>query len=77
MPRGIHLINWEKVTSSKDEGGLEIKGAHEMNLALMAKLGWRLLKEKGSLWAKVLTSKYTKGEINPAKLIKRQHASNA
>ena len=54
-----------------------IKGAYEMNVYLLTKLGWRLLEEKESLWAKVLTSKYINGEVHLTKLIKNPHASNA
>lgn len=29
-----------------------------MNMALMERLGWRMLKEKDALWSKVLQEKY-------------------
>ena len=65
------------VTCSKDKRGLGIKGAHELNLAFMARLGRRLLFKKEKLWVKVITSKYVRGELNMSKLVKRQHSSNA
>ena len=36
----ICVVRWEKITLSKEYGGLGIKQMHYMNLALMAKLGW-------------------------------------
>ena len=36
----VHLLNWDSVT-----GGLGIKRMRNVNLAFMAKLGWRLLSE--------------------------------
>ena len=38
----VHLINWETITRTKDQGDLGIKTLHGMNLAFMAKIGWRL-----------------------------------
>lgn len=35
-----------------------------MNKTLMAKLGWRILREKDSLWAKVILKIYTQGGAN-------------
>lgn len=40
---GMHLVKWDKVTRPKSEGGLGIRNIESMNLALLAKLGWRLL----------------------------------
>ena len=37
----IHWVNWEKVTKTKEEGGLGIQSAKGRNLALLAKLNWR------------------------------------
>ena len=48
-----------------------------MNLALMAKLGWRLILEGDSLWARILISKYVRGEIYLDKITKKHGSSNA
>ena len=56
--RKQHLISWKKVYLPKKEGGLGIRSSRDMNTALLAKIGWRLLEDKTSLWAKVLRSKY-------------------
>ena len=54
----LHLVGWSKVIRPKEEGGLGIQAAHAKNIALLAKLNWRLYHEKDSMWAKVLLSKY-------------------
>ena len=53
----LHLISWEKVTKSKEEGGLGIQAAKPKNTALLAKLNWRFNSEKSSLWVRVLSKK--------------------
>ncbi|KAL7169819.1 hypothetical protein ACSBR2_034787 [Camellia fascicularis] len=54
----IHLVKWDKVCQSKNAGGLGIKKARDQNLALLTKLGWKLLNKKDSLWCTVLRCKY-------------------
>ena len=61
--RRTHLINWDMVTKCKQQGGLGIRKMHNLNIALMAKLGWKLLTEKEKLWARVITNKYMRGSI--------------
>ncbi|CAA7043436.1 unnamed protein product [Microthlaspi erraticum] len=62
--RKQHLIGWDKVCLSKAEGGLGIRKTSIMNKALIAKLGWRLLHDNTSLWARVLRSKCKVGDIH-------------
>ena len=47
--RIIHLVGWNKIVRSKEEGGLGIQAAKAKNLALLAKLNWRLNQEKESI----------------------------
>ena len=61
--RKHHLVNWKTVCLPKGDGGLGIKNADSMNKALLAKLGWRVLHDHTSLWAKVVRSKYLVGDI--------------
>ena len=42
----------------KEDGGLGIQAAKAKNLALLAKLNWRMYQEKEALWAKVILKKY-------------------
>ena len=41
--RRVHLAKWEIVSSAKENGGLGIRNMRSVNIAFMAKLGWRLL----------------------------------
>ena len=47
--RRMHLIGWSKIVKLKEEGGLGIQAARAKNIALLAKLNWRLYHEKDSL----------------------------
>ena len=48
-----------------------------LNLSLMAKLGWRLITDLDKLWAKVMHAKYGKGGTWTSKLVNKRAASNA
>ena len=72
----VHLMNWETITRLKEHGGLGLKTTHDMNLAFMANVGWRLIVENQSLWAQVLTYKYIKGDISITKLTNKPTSSN-
>ena len=58
-------------------GGLGIRSMQNMNLAFMAKLGWRLLSTKNELWAQILHSKYVKGNLEVSKVKKKMKSLNA
>ena len=42
-----------KITTPKKEGGLGVTAARPQNVALLAKLNWRMHVEKDQNWAKV------------------------
>ncbi|WCJ20900.1 hypothetical protein M5689_003103 [Euphorbia peplus] len=52
------LLNWNCVTSPKKLAGLGVINLGKMNLAFLAKLGWRCIHDQDSLWSKVVCSKY-------------------
>ena len=68
----LHLVRWSKIIKPKEEGGLGLQVAREKNLALLAKLNWRMYKEKEALWANVILKKYCsvdrRRSSNPDKL---------
>ena len=53
-----HLVSWGKICKPKSEGGLGIRLAKEMNIALLAKLSWRLLNTQDGLWVKILRKNF-------------------
>lgn len=59
-----HLLSWKKVCLSKRNGALGIRSSKDMNLVLVAKVGWRLLNDDHSLWARVVRKKYKIGDLH-------------
>ncbi|CAN1216657.1 Putative ribonuclease H protein At1g65750, partial [Linum perenne] len=47
-------------TRPKDQGGLGLRKARELNQAYLMKLGWAILNNLDKLWVQVLTCKYMK-----------------
>lgn len=47
-----------------------------MNLALFAKLGWRLLTEEDNLWARTIAAKYMNTKLDIGNIRKRQGVSH-
>ena len=48
-----------------------------MNIAFMAKLGWRLFTESDKLWENILTPKYVRGSLDISKIERKKNSSNA
>lgn len=74
--RGVHLLNRETLIRPKKLGGVNLKSAKMMNMALLAKLGWRLMSNPGELWCKVLKSKYKVKDEDDAYFKEKQRSSN-
>ncbi|CAA7024106.1 unnamed protein product [Microthlaspi erraticum] len=62
--RKQHLLSWKAVCLPKKDGGLGIRSSKSMNLALVAKVGCRLLNDETSLWARVVRKKYKVGNLH-------------
>ncbi|XP_035551149.1 uncharacterized protein LOC118349712 [Juglans regia] len=58
--RGIHWKRWSWLGMAKAEGGLGFRNLESFNRAMLAKQGWRILKEPLSLVARVFKDKYFK-----------------
>jgi hypothetical protein len=54
----FHLVNWWKVCSPIQEGGLGIRNLRCFNHALLGKWLWRYASELGAWWRKVVEAKY-------------------
>ncbi|KAM2056922.1 hypothetical protein FF2_029168 [Malus domestica] len=60
--KGVHWISWERLMKQKQVGGLGFRDIQCFNLAFLAKIGWRLIQNPGSLLATVLKEKYYPGK---------------
>jgi hypothetical protein len=56
-----HLVEWDKVCTPIDEGGLGIRNIRRFNQALLGKWLWRFAHEEGAWWRSVLVAKYGSG----------------
>lgn len=59
------LLKWDLVVQPKAYGGLGTSKARIKNQTLLVKLGWRLIQEKATPWAKILISKCITDPSNP------------
>lgn len=57
----MHLINWKRVCSPKQWGGLGLCTVRNINLVSMMKVGWNLISNKDDMWVEVIRSKYKCG----------------
>jgi hypothetical protein len=56
--RNLSLKAWDSLCVPKLLGGLGLRKMREVNLALISKLGWKLLTKSNSLWVSQLHYKY-------------------
>lgn len=59
-----HLVKWNLVTRSENEGGLGFGDLKAKNVALLAKCGWRYFNEASSLWSQVIGTIHGKDAFN-------------
>lgn len=48
LQRNMHTITLETIYKPEDKGGVDLKNVGHMNVALLAKLCWRMLGQSGS-----------------------------
>ena len=52
--RKLNWFTWERLYLRTEEGGLGFRNLHDFNLAMLAKQGWSLIANSGSLVARLL-----------------------
>ena len=50
--------SWDFICRPKNVGGLGFRRTYDMNVALMAKLGWQMISQKTKLWSTQMGRKY-------------------
>ena len=56
--KAIHWVSWDKLCVSKALGGMGFRNLKMFNQAMLAKVGWRIIDNPGSLLSRVLKGKY-------------------
>ncbi|KAK1394317.1 hypothetical protein POM88_013373 [Heracleum sosnowskyi] len=56
--RNLHLLKWDKLTLSKNSGGLGITPMHVKNKALLGKWWYKWIADKHANWNKLIRAKY-------------------
>ncbi|CAN1812312.1 Putative ribonuclease H protein At1g65750 [Linum perenne] len=74
--RKIHNVNWDTVCKPKDQGGLGLRSARDLNKAFLMKLAWSLVSRPNEFWAKVLITKYMTLTDNGYMLTRKKGFSN-
>ena len=54
----IHWKSWSALSKPKKEGGMRFRDLRNFNLAMLAKQGWRLLQDQGSLLYECFKARY-------------------
>ena len=58
-----HLLRWNKITITKENGGLGIYKVADTNFSLLCKWLWRFHVEHNSLWKRIILAKYSQSFI--------------
>ena len=58
LKKKVHLVNWEKVSTTKDKGGLGIRKIRPLNESLFIKWWWRFSSDNKALWRRIICEKY-------------------
>ena len=56
--RKIHWKSWSFLKKPKKEGGMGLRDIRSFNLAMLARQGWQMLQDQGSLLSRCFKAKY-------------------
>ncbi|CAL8112885.1 unnamed protein product [Prunus armeniaca] len=56
--KGIHWVGWQRLSMLKEAGGMGFRDLRCFNLAMLAKIGWQIIKHPDSLLATTYRDKY-------------------
>lgn len=72
----VDLVNWQKLHTPKNWGGLGLRSARLINQTTLMKAGWHLIEAKEDLWVRTLKSKYKCGEDLIPRIDKERMGTN-
>ncbi|CAN1147695.1 hypothetical protein LINPERHAP2_LOCUS16020, partial [Linum perenne] len=72
----VHLLAWDHICRPKDQRGLGLRKARELNQAYLMKPDWAILNHPDKLWVRVVTSKYLK-ETSAGPQLRRKPGGSA
>lgn len=67
----FHLLNWNEVKNPIKDGGLGLCSLVNLNKALLGRWIWRFWNEENSLWKRVISCKWFKGNPHDFSLIRK------
>lgn len=73
---GCPSIKLGDTNEAQETGGANMKSAKYLNMAMLAKLGWRMLSNMEELWSHVLRSKYKVKDEDGAHFREKKKCSN-
>lgn len=56
--KNCHWVKWNKIAHPRLRGGLGLRKARPMNIAMLGKHVWEIIHHPDKLWVRVLTAKY-------------------
>ena len=74
--RKTHLVAWDRIYSEEKNGGLGIRKMKLNNEAFLMKLAFNMVKNRDSLWARVIKGKYNHGNNIIPTMNKKWEVSN-
>jgi hypothetical protein len=57
------MVKWADVCAPIEHGGIGVLPLRHMNVALMLKWDWRILRDDGCLWLQLVKAKYPRGRL--------------
>lgn len=58
----LALKTWRQICKLQELGGLRFRKFEDMNLAMLAKLGWKLASGEDYLWTKIIKARYLQND---------------
>ena len=72
--RKLKPMAWKKVCTSKDHGGLGVRGVGHFNNACLATLVWKVLKDENNWWVQIVKRKHLKKDDFFSCKVKQNHS---